>query len=608
MSYPSLSEYQTAVQHPRLVFSDPALARSSPELSGSGVPRPRSGGFAVTFRLEENSNVWAARCFHKEIKDLENRYESISRFLAVKEPKSFLPFHYLKHGITISSSRYPIVKMQWGNGQTLGAYLEQHHANRVRVNTLSKRFQEIIAELQAHGMAHGDLQHGNILASEAGVTLIDYDGLYVPGMKQNTANEIGHVNFQSPFRDANAFGSDLDRFSSLVIFLCIESLQEAPWLWKKYATGENLLFRRSDFVDPAGSALIAELKSNSALKSSVERFAALCHTPLNSLPTLDEFINPGFSISTSTKTVVAKTINIRMRQYDALLGSDYGGLRKRLGDIVEVVGYVTDVSVAVSKSNRPYAFVNFSDWKLGSFRLVVWSAALAKFEKAGSNIKVLQGHWIAVTGMIEEFRGGGQPSVQIVIYEPSEIQRLSGKDEAQAILGETSLGSMVIDPPGQEPAGSANQAIRSKIDALRPTTVIHNGPTSSATPLTPKAIRLTPKGQPTVQPPLRAKTISKFNLGTSFSPKGLNAPNRIAANDEVRRALNLSSTTAEITPSPPIPVTSVQSQPSAPTSMPSSSRATPKYPSAVRFLPASKAALLLLVILVICSIMLITRI
>ncbi|MHC5730370.1 MAG: hypothetical protein ACYTXY_40940, partial [Nostoc sp.] len=92
-------------------------------------------------------------------------------------------------------------------------------------------------------MAHGDIQHGNVLVRNDGsCVLIDYDGMYVPGMPYKNSNEIGHVAFQHPQRNSSFFNEKVDRFSSIIFYVSVLCLawSSGQYLWQKYHTGENL--------------------------------------------------------------------------------------------------------------------------------------------------------------------------------------------------------------------------------------------------------------------------------------------------------------------------------------------------------------------------------
>jgi hypothetical protein len=121
----------------------------------------------------------------------------------------------------------------------------------------------MMTSIRKNGIAHGDLQHGNILVTEEGIRLVDYDGMFVPGMEGMISNEIGHRNYQHPKRDPTHFGPWLDNFSAWVIYISLRVLATDPQLWQVGAAGdEAILFRQDDFNNPDNSPLIAALAAH----------------------------------------------------------------------------------------------------------------------------------------------------------------------------------------------------------------------------------------------------------------------------------------------------------------------------------------------------------
>jgi hypothetical protein len=108
-------------------------------------------------------------------------------------------------------------------------------------------------------VAHGDLQHGNIIVEHGQLRLVDHDGIFVPKMEGWTASEVGHQHYQHPKREAHHFDEKLDHFSSLVIYLSLLALAEKPDLWQEYHD-ENLLFTKTDFADPESSTLFNKIR------------------------------------------------------------------------------------------------------------------------------------------------------------------------------------------------------------------------------------------------------------------------------------------------------------------------------------------------------------
>lgn len=133
MAYPSIQQYQEALQHPTTAFIDPVLAAGKIAVSGLGVPRVLSGGFALTYAVEASGKKYAVRCFHREANGLERRYEAISKKLKSLTSPYFLEFEYQPRGVRIGSAAYPVVKMAWANGETLGEFVESNHWNATKL-------------------------------------------------------------------------------------------------------------------------------------------------------------------------------------------------------------------------------------------------------------------------------------------------------------------------------------------------------------------------------------------------------------------------------------------------------------------------------------------
>lgn len=298
MLLPRGDEYIIAVQNPRTAFGDAELKDCTPEVDRFAIPKPYSGGFTATFHLLNQSREWAVRCFTRSISDLQERYAAIDRFLARNTERFLVGTFYLSQGIRIAGQWYPIIKMQWVKGDTLTSFIEKNIGNAGRLKKLIPEFVSLVRRLQQLKIAHGDLQHGNILVRDGKLFLIDYDGMFLPKLSRLKTNEIGHVNYQHPGRNASHYGPSIDRFSSIVIYLGLRAISESPKLWTKYDDSENVLFRAGDFANPAGSALVRELSALPALASEVERFQGVCKLPLDDVPDLEAFISGSFRYPT----------------------------------------------------------------------------------------------------------------------------------------------------------------------------------------------------------------------------------------------------------------------------------------------------------------------
>ncbi len=282
------------MQNPNLAFDDPELAAGRVECNGFGIPKALGGGFAITYRLIANSGKsFAVRCFHKEASNLQERYFSIHNCLKNLNSSLFVGFEYQHAGIKIRNQRLPIVKMEWATGVTLGEYIEKNHTNRSAIERLRQSFSQMESQLANCGIAHGDLQNGNVLVSHQGsLRLVDYDGMFVPGMKAGGGAELGHKHFQHPQRTSADFSQLMDRFSFIIIDLSLWAITIDSTLYRSFSTGENIIFTANDLADPSSSLVFKQLlrSGHAELQKAASDFSAICQSPMSLVPRLTDFL------------------------------------------------------------------------------------------------------------------------------------------------------------------------------------------------------------------------------------------------------------------------------------------------------------------------------
>lgn len=292
MPWPSLNDYQEAVQNPRLCFSDPELKIGTPTLDRLGLPKPATGNFASVYQMTGGGKKWAVRCFLREITDQQHRYEEIGLHLLNSTLRCKVGFQYLSQGVRIRGQWYPALKMEWVDGQPLNTHIESILSNRDAIFRCSEKWLGLIEELTQAGVAHGDLQHGNVLVVGGDFKLIDYDGLFVPSLGGLPSNETGHPSYQHPYRGTLDYGPHLDLFSALVIYVAIASLATAPHLWQQFNNGDNILFSRDDFRSPSSSKLFAAMRqiTDQRVAAGVFALEIACTSRLEDVPTIQAAI------------------------------------------------------------------------------------------------------------------------------------------------------------------------------------------------------------------------------------------------------------------------------------------------------------------------------
>ncbi len=284
-SWPTPQDYNEAIQNPTTCFADPELRASSAITNDHGLPKPVSGAFASVYQMKGSERTLAVRCFLHNVGDQERRYELISHYITGDDLPYTVTCEYQKEGIRINGEWFPLLKMEWVNGETLERYIERNLTNRRELELLRDRFNEMCSALVSAGIAHGDLQHGNIMVTPGGeLRLVDYDGLYLPSMNGWLSNELGHRNYQHPQRDAEQFGASLDNFSMWVISLSLAAICHSPDIYRQLGRGNDcLIFRKIDFEDVWNSDAFAKLDALSS--EEIKRQSRCLKWLATSLPT-----------------------------------------------------------------------------------------------------------------------------------------------------------------------------------------------------------------------------------------------------------------------------------------------------------------------------------
>ena len=226
MPFPSFEEYTDTLQLPLAeVLSDPLLAAGEILKNDAGRPIADSGNFALTYQVVSGGRRYALRCFHKESEALQLRYEAISRKLLSMRSPHFVHFEYQPSGIRTESGSYPVVRMDWAEGETLARFVARNRYDSSVLGRLRLSLQGLAAHLSEHGIAHGDIQPANIIVrNELALKLIDYDGMFVPELAPMTSNELGQRNFRHPRRTALQFDQQMDVFSFCLLDFVLEAL------------------------------------------------------------------------------------------------------------------------------------------------------------------------------------------------------------------------------------------------------------------------------------------------------------------------------------------------------------------------------------------------
>jgi serine/threonine protein kinase len=296
MAYPSRTDIVTAMGNPQVSFKANELIGGSVIQRGSRIIQ-YSGGYTSVFPFHtKDSKKVAVRCWIADIGDAKKRSQEIATYLNALNNPYFCDFKYLDDAILISGSIYPIVMMDWVDGKPLKEYINDNISSLKSIlPKIASNFKQMVESFHKENIAHGDLQHGNILVKEDGnLIMIDYDSMFIKPLEGMSDAIKGLSGYQHPSRNKNKFiNHKLDYFSELVIYLALLAFEHYPNLWNKYYETEDLLFSKVDFHNPDKSEIINTLllSSNQTLKELTQRLKEqLSKTDIMDLVPLEELL------------------------------------------------------------------------------------------------------------------------------------------------------------------------------------------------------------------------------------------------------------------------------------------------------------------------------
>ena len=265
MQYPLISEYVRAIQDATDNLGE--LAHLVPVLDDHGEPYRSSGAFAVVFKMkdEQTGKCYALKCFTEEQEGRAEAYRQIADELEFVDSSYITSVKYLDKEIFVDSSceedEFPVLLMDWIDGETMESYIAANYQNQSAMLMLSYRFGKMAAWLRTQSFSHGDIKPDNIIVRPDGsLTLVDYDGMFVPSMKGSQSPTIGTRDFSHPLRTVDDFDETIDDFSLASIALSLKAISMKSTLLDTYSASDRLLFSENDYRNPSNSKVISALQ------------------------------------------------------------------------------------------------------------------------------------------------------------------------------------------------------------------------------------------------------------------------------------------------------------------------------------------------------------
>ena len=328
MQYPLISEYVRAIQDASSNLDK--LAHLVPVPDDHGEPYRSSGAFAVVFKMkdEQTGKCYALKCFTEEQEGRAEAYRQIADELEFVDSSYITSVKYLDKEIFVDSSCeedvFPVLLMDWIDGETMENYIAENYQDNYAMAMLCYRFCKMAAWLRSQPFAHGDIKPDNIMVRPDGsLTLVDYDGMFVPAMKGQKSPTIGTKDFSHPLRTVDDFDETIDDFALASIALSLKAISLKPSLLDEYGAADRLLFSAEDYRDLSKSKVLAALQElvNDEEVNTLLSLFLLAKTKKN-------LVMCSLRLLEVSKPIISQEYNIMLQEADKIINLSTGDKEK----------------------------------------------------------------------------------------------------------------------------------------------------------------------------------------------------------------------------------------------------------------------------------------
>lgn len=203
-----------------------------------------------------------------------------------------------------------VVLCDWCEGVSLQAKIEEVCCKPAKIAALSTLFEEFALSLLNERWAHGDVKPENIIFTNDGLQLIDFDAMYIEGFGVDDCEELGTRQFQHPMRNRYNFGRDIDDYPIALIATALAAMALDEALGRDILQSDHLLIQ-PHLAIKGEDEMLQRIEILFAEKGDARhyRIAKLLHSPQPALPQLKNLLEASPIICGSAENLTLEYYN-----------------------------------------------------------------------------------------------------------------------------------------------------------------------------------------------------------------------------------------------------------------------------------------------------------
>ncbi len=250
------------------------------------------GNSAVVFKVRSAGRVRMLKCYTRRTPHLAIRY---GRRLLRNEL-----FIYTDHE---RGEWTDVVTGPWYEGPTLNDAVARAAGgcDRSALAALADAFDRLALGMLRRDWAHGDLKPENIVVTDRGLRLVDFDASYLPVLAGEPSPELGTAAYQHPARTVRDYHRHLDDFPIALLSTALHALALDPGLYDRAARTDGLLLVPQEVVAGTSAVWRECLDLFGQAGDAVHRrIGRLLRSPVLHIPELEELLDHAVRIAGAT--------------------------------------------------------------------------------------------------------------------------------------------------------------------------------------------------------------------------------------------------------------------------------------------------------------------